>query len=516
MSAGSALVVAAALAAFPIGASAGDWPMFGGDPQRTGWAKTEEILNKENVSKLKLEWSLKLDNAAVELNALTVPVVKEGVITPKGFKDIVFTAGSQDRLFAIDADTGKLLWQKNFEKQGKPKQEANWLCPGALNATPVIDAESGTIYALTSDGFLHSLSIVNGEDRKPPEPMIPPFGKAWSLSLYEEMLYTTTSQGCNGVKSAVYAMNLRDPKRPVSHIDSSTAGGGIWGRAGGAISAATGEIYVETGDGPFDPDAGKFSNSFLAITPEMKLAGYYTPTNFRWIDKKDLDMGDISPVVFPFGGMELVAGGGKEGVLYLLDAKSPGGADHHSPLYRSPRLANDAVDFAGHGFWGALSTWEDAQRTRWLLAPAWGAPAKDGVTFSLTHGETPDGSVMAFKVVNLSGKPALEPSWISANMSVPEPVVVANGVVFALSNGENVAQVDPAGDLLTTHDRAATARGDAVLYGLDAATGNVLYSSGKTIRGFTHFSGLAISGGRVFVVTHDSTVYAFGLGEENQ
>ena len=31
-------------------------------------------------------------------------------------KDIVVTAGSQDRVFAVDADTGKLLWQKNFER----------------------------------------------------------------------------------------------------------------------------------------------------------------------------------------------------------------------------------------------------------------------------------------------------------------------------------------------------------------------------------------------------------------
>ena len=515
MTAGRALAVGTAFIASCGSAPAGDWTTFGGDLQRTGWVKTEEILKQENVSKLKLEWSLKLDNAAVELNALTVPVVEEGVITPNGFKDIVFTAGSQDRLFAIDADTGKLLWQKNFERQGQPKQEPNWLCPSALNATPAIDGENGTIYALTSDGVLHSLSVVNGEDRSSPEQMIPPFGKAWSLSLYKGTLYTATSQGCNGVKSAVYAMDVRARKRPVEHFQSSSAGGGIWGRAGGAISAATGDIYVETGDGPFDPDAGKYSNSFLAVTPEMKLADHYTPANYRWIDKKDLDMGDISPVVFPFGGKELVAGGGKEGVLYLLDAKSLGGVDHKTPLYRSPRLANDDVDFAGHGFWGALSTWEDAQHTRWLLAPVWGAPAKDGMKFPLSYGEASNGSVMAFKVVETDGKPALEPAWISVNMTVPEPVSVANGVVFALSNGENVSQVDSEGQLLTSQRRAATARGDAVLYALDAATGKVFYSSGKTIHGFTHFSGVAISNGRVFVVTHDSTVYAFGLGEEN-
>ena len=38
-------------------------------------------------------------------------------------------------------------------------------------------------------------------------------------------------------------------------------------------------------------------------------------------------------------------------------------------------------------------------------------------------------------------------------------------------------------------------------------------SSGKTIQSFTHISGLAISEGRVYVVTWDNTVYAFGLGQ---
>ena len=97
MTAGRASAVA--LLALSNGAWAGDWATFGGDSQRTGWAKTEDILKEENVSKLRLEWSLKLDNSAVELNALTVPVVVEGVITPKGFKRaLAWFHGTQQKL----------------------------------------------------------------------------------------------------------------------------------------------------------------------------------------------------------------------------------------------------------------------------------------------------------------------------------------------------------------------------------------------------------------------------------
>jgi outer membrane protein assembly factor BamB len=510
----AAMWAAAAWAAIGT-AWAGQWPTFGYDPQRTGWAKTEDTLSPANVSKMKIEWSLKLDNQALEYNALTAPVVAERVITPEGFKDIVYVAGSSDHLFAIDADAGKLLWSKTFTRTAQPKQKPHWLCPNALNATPVLDRRAKTIYVVSSDGMLHSLSLVNGEDMKPPVALTPPFAKMWSLNLYGGMLYTVTSQGCNGVKSAVYGMDLKDPARPVKKYQVSTAGGGIWGRAGAAISSATGDVYVETGDGPFDPAAGKLANSFVAVTPQLTLADYYTPANYQWIDKKDLDMGDISPVVFPFRDKELVAGGGKEGVLYLLDAKLLGGADHRTPMYRSPRLLNDRVDFAGHGFWGALSTWEDAQKTRWLLAPAWGPPAEEGMKFPVSYGATPDGSVMAFKVVDKDGRAELAPAWMSENMEVPEPVAIANGVVFALATGENVQQVDSDGNILNSAQREAGTKGHAVLYALDAETGKTLYSSGDGMKGFAHFSGLAVSNGRVFAVTHDSTVYAFGLGEEN-
>ena len=50
-----------------------------------------------------------------------------------------------------------------------------------------------------------------------------------------------------------------------------------------------------------------------------------------------------------------------------------------------------------------------------------------------------------------------------------------------------------------------------MLYAFEAATGKELYNSGNTIPEFTHFSGLGVSNGRVFVSTFASNVYAFGV-----
>ena len=115
------------------------------------------------------------------------------------------------------------------------------------------------------------------------------------------------------------------------------------------------------------------ADSVIALSAkDLKLTDYFTPRNRSWMTKKDLDMGSIGPTVFNFKNWELAAASGKEGVIFLLDTKSLGGADHHTPLYRSPLFTNEEINFAGKGFWGAFSTWEDAAGTRWLYAPAWG------------------------------------------------------------------------------------------------------------------------------------------------
>jgi len=49
-----------------FGVHAADWTTFGGDPQRTGWVREETDLTKANVAKLKLDWSLKLENEGWE------------------------------------------------------------------------------------------------------------------------------------------------------------------------------------------------------------------------------------------------------------------------------------------------------------------------------------------------------------------------------------------------------------------------------------------------------------------
>ncbi|HEV2351215.1 MAG TPA: PQQ-binding-like beta-propeller repeat protein [Terriglobia bacterium] len=502
--------------------SANDWPTFGHDPQRSGWAFEEDTLAPGNVSGLELKWKSKVENEPKSLTALTAPVVASKVTTPSGIKTLVYVAGSGNHFFALDAADGKVIWKRDFESHVLPKDEGMWLCPNGINATPTIDRSTNTIYAIAVDGKLYGLDLGTGEINFGPVQFVPAFSKNWSLNLVGGVIYTTISQGCGGAQSGIYSMDVRDRMHPVlRHLLVSKGGGaGIWGR-GGTTIGKNGRAYSSTGDGAFDPGQGVYGSTVIAASlGKLKVVDYYTPTNFSDVTKFDLDMGASSPVWFAHKNYNLLAVGGKEGTLYLLDADELGSKDHQTPFY-SGRLTNDDRSFQEQGIWGGLAAWRDEADQSWVYVPAWGRVSARAPKFAASNGPVTHGSLMAFKV-SLDGpgnKPILKPAWISRDLDVPEPPVIANGVVFVLSTGENREQTT--GDkvmfshqrLLTDAERAANTH-HAVLYALDARSGKVLFDSGNAMTTWVHFSGLAVANGRVFAVDHDSQLYCFGLKDK--
>src|SRR5579875_3770961 len=92
----------------------------------------------------------------------------------------------------------------------------------------------------------------------------------------------------------------------------------------------------------FNPTVGNYGSSFVAASlRDLHLLDYYTPLNWRLINRDDLDMCSGGYVWFAYKNYNLIAGGGKEAVVYLLNADSLGGKDHHTPLFVTPPLGND-------------------------------------------------------------------------------------------------------------------------------------------------------------------------------
>ncbi|MHB1865828.1 MAG: outer membrane protein assembly factor BamB family protein [Candidatus Saccharimonadales bacterium] len=493
--------------------SAPEWRTSSFDAQRDGWQRDESKLTTSNAKDIRLLWKVKTDNKSMGMHSFREPLIIAGVQMASGVKTLAILAGAANEVYAIDADSGTMLWQKQLKwASDKPQASdinSGFICSKALSATPVVTpagAANRFLYVLGTDGYLHILDLSTGDETKPPMQMLPAaYGKPYGLNLKDNVVYTATGQGCYGVPNKLYAVDLTNGKA----FSSPVRQGGIFGTAGPSIGT-DGTIYLETGDGPYNPATGQLSTTVQAYTSSndtLTLKDYYTPINHEWLTIRDLDM-DVTPVVFPYEGRDLLVGSGKEGRYFLMDSKSLGGPNHFDPLYRSPLVSNTNANFQTEGTWGSLASWKDHDGTRWVLAPIGGPVA---VPFPITHGATPNGGVIAMKLTDKGGKMELTPAWLSRDMMTAEPPVVANGVVFVLAAGEFTGQAnDVDGGLYSWQERVKRSI-PAKLYALDAETGKELYSSGDQVTSFLHQAGIAVAGGRVIFGTFDGTIYCFGL-----
>ncbi len=521
-----------------------EWLTWGSDIERTGWNRAESALSKKTVAQLTLKWKTQIDMQAppIEIQSgasmLTGPLVAQGVRTAQGTRTLVYTLSSANTLAALDAGTGAIVWQRKIENIVEPANPATWLCTNTSTATPVIDKASGTIYMIAADGRLYGLDLATGE-RKMAAEFVPPYSRNWSLNLVDGFLYTTAGRGCgNGtgggegagrrapaVAAQMLAMDLKNPAHPITRFFTSPARpNGAWTRAG--LVWGFDSFFVQTADGPWDPEKGLWGQTLLRLSPKtFEVIDYFTPTNLEEINAKDLDFASGGTIAFTVANRPLVVSAGKEGTVYLHDARSLGGPDHRTPMF-SLKAGNDEMSYASNGVWGAAATAVNARNERWVYLPMWGSPSKS-VTFGRANGAAPHGSIMAFQVAPEGDSFKLLPKWVSRDLSVPDSPVVANGIVYAISTGENTLQrhADPryleifqqpgepplsrVGSLTGAERTQHTSR--MVLYAFDAETGEELYSSKDTIDDWTHLSSITVVDGNVYVTTRQTFVYAFGL-----
>ena len=313
------------------------------------------------------------------------------------------------------------------------------------------------VYALSSDGLIHTLNQHSGDDIAPAYKFIRPNALARGLAVADNIVYAATTGGCGGAPNGIWAMDLGATVavKELSTVQWLSGSANIEGTTGFTFGAP-GTIYAATGDGAHDPANGEFGKSVVALDQKtLKLKVWLTgEIAFR-----------TAPVFLNYKEKDYLAVAGQDGRVYLLNAASLGGADHKTPL-----------SVTGTGVTGTLATWQDADGTRWILAPAANA-------------------FVAYKLEEQGGKVTLQAGWTSRSLVSPAAPIIVNGVVFALSTGENAVM-----------QRSTP----AVLYALDGSTGKELWSSGRTITGFSHSGGLASGGSKVYVSTHDGTLYAFG------
>ena len=99
---------------------------------------------------------------------------------------------------------------------------------------------------------------------------------------------------------------------------------GIWQSGGGLAADGAGNLYALTGNGSFNGDVGgrNFGNSFIKVGPDGTLLDWFTPYNWSFLNATDEDLGIQNALLVP--NTNLIVGGGKEGVMYVVDRTNMG------------------------------------------------------------------------------------------------------------------------------------------------------------------------------------------------
>jgi hypothetical protein len=496
----------------------GDWSVTGADPSQSGWQKSESRLTLENAgTQVMLLWKIKLGQTSKGTPDFSEPLLAGRLINAQGFKDIVYWS-SADTLYAVDSELGALIWKKQFKTEGpspapgcsasrlglfiEPPQVINFNArrrrdpnaprpprpaPAPANERRLGVAPGGGyfglkgIYVLTADGMLHEQVMTTGADFAPPVRFLPAANsRPYGLNILGKEVYSATGRSCGGMANGIWSIDMASPDYHVANLSTSSLRPLA---LTGPVLSQDGTAFFVTGKGTSDPASGVNAGSVVALSNDLKVRDWYTPVG---------GMGNyenVSPVTFEHKEKQLVVAPGNDGAIALLDATSPGGPDHHTPLFETAPLTKPGAKHS----WDAFATWQDKDGQAWVFASI-SAEVISAENSMKRNGATPHGAIVAFKVDD-TGQPALRPVWVSPDMVNPAPPRIANGVVIALSGGD-----------ATTH---------ATLHVLNASTGEELYSSKDEISTSAEFSGVSVGDGHAFFTDRENVLYSFGIGLEH-
>src|SRR4051812_6743270 len=112
------------------GRGGSQWLTAFADAQRTSWVRADDKISIATMSKpgFELQWKVKLDNQARGSYGLGQGVSASGVTL---FVPMSLLTGSSNNIYAIDNDTGYVVWQRHFDA-AMPAPTPG--CPGGITA----------------------------------------------------------------------------------------------------------------------------------------------------------------------------------------------------------------------------------------------------------------------------------------------------------------------------------------------------------------------------------------------
>jgi outer membrane protein assembly factor BamB len=397
--------------------------------------------------------------AVAPTSAWSGPAALDGTAwaQPLVYGSRVYVATENDTIFALDAATGAVVWQRSV---GAPVPSGDLPCGDitptvGITSTPAIDPSSGRIYAvadvLAGGAVQHQMIALDLATGAPvagfPVAVDPP-GQDPKAVLQRASLALDAGRviipygGNDGDCSTYHGWLVSAPEagtgaQTTFEVDpgAGESQGAIWGAGDGPSQDSAGHLFVETGNGSSSvPD---LQESVVELDANVNILAHWTPSNWQSLDTSDLDLGSAEPLPLP-GGLLFVAG--KDGLGRLVSATALGTAGQ---VFSAQACSSGGV------FGGSL-----------YHAGVIYVPCASGLTaLALAPGG-------AASFTALPGFTA--PSGASG------PPIFAGGLVW--STGW---------------------RGTGLLYGLDPATGAVRFQT--ALGTFAHFATPSAGGGRLFV-----------------
>ena len=415
------LLLLAACAASPADrlsgpADSADWPQFGWDVASSSASPADTGITAANVASLERR-QVRLDGT-VDASAIYL----HGVTAQGAKHDAFFVTTSYGKTIAVDAASGTTLWEFT------PPQFQSWAGTRQItNSTPVADPDRQFLYAAAPDGMLRKLAIADGHvlwataiTRLPQREKI-----ASPLKLFHGRIVSATGgyigdqppyQGHIAILDAASGKLLHvwnslcsDRTGLIEPRSCHSTRSAIWGRSGAVIDPATGNLFVATGNGPYNGRTD-WGDSLLELDPDAtRVLANYTPADNTHLENRDLDLGSTSPVLLAPGTL---AQGGKDRLIRLVSLGEIAGttahADHELQTVPTP---------SQRMLFSSPAVWHHGNET-WLFAADSGATA----AWTFTGGKLAD-------------------RWHNANGGTSP--VVAGGLLFVYSPAGGLHVYDP-------------------------------------------------------------------------
>jgi hypothetical protein len=506
---------------------------FHNDVARTGALLQEVTLTTSNLNVTQFG---KLFERSVDDQIYGQPLYVSGVNIPVvGVRNVVYVATVNNSLYAFDADNpaaASPLWAVSYINPAAgvvplSNTDVGQNCgtyrdfSGRIGivGTPVIDPAKQTLYLVVktkeSGKFvqrLHAVDIRNGQER-PGSPVVieakvPGTGvgsdaqhnvafnalttnQRSPLLLANGLVYIAWASYCDTTPYQGWVLGYDAASLQQVVVYNAAPNGsraGIWS-AKGLSADANGNVYAVTGNGSFDGDRGGSSrgNSFLKLSPSGALLDWFTPFNWDFLNSTDQDLGIQGALLVP--NTNLLVGGGKDGVLYVLNRDDLGRFQSGS---NSQIVQSFAGSTSGRANGGPIY-WNSPNNGPVIYHWAAGDPLK---VFRLSNG--------LFQTTPIAQSTALAPGGmpggmlsLSANGNTP-----GTGLVWAaLSRAGNANQAIQPGILRAYNASDVTKE----LWNSEQNAGR------DSLGNFSKFSAPTIANGKVYVATFSNKLVAYGL-----